>query len=178
MIRTAQISDVDAIHSIQEEVYPRSLVESRSTILEIVAQGLSLVVQEPPPLPSAPPPPRGFLLVHTTQPGHVHQLHEALATWPLEHSTPLFIHDTAITPSCRGLGYASRLVKDLVSRHPHRDLELISIDGSEGFWSKQGFSVSPRVLGESETNVYGGGRVCLMARRAAASKNYERRRRR
>ena len=54
----------------------------------------------------------------------------------------LYIHDLAVHPSHRGRCLASRLVRkaeDIASWFGHRQLSLVSVQGSEPFWAGQGF---------------------------------------
>lgn len=54
----------------------------------------------------------------------------------------LYIHDLAVQPECRGQGIASTLVRkaeEIASWFGRRYLALVSVQGTERFWTGQGF---------------------------------------
>lgn len=55
-----------------------------------------------------------------------------------------YLHDLALLPGTRGSGAGakvSKLLADLARQTGYRTVALVSVNGSQGFWERQGFSV-------------------------------------
>ena len=82
---------------------------------------------------------------------------------PPENATVMYIHDVAIHPEARGDGVAQLLLQhleDAVSGTSISQWLLVSVQGSQDFWVKQGFAVSPRPA----PNGYGAEAVLMLRR--------------
>jgi len=82
---------------------------------------------------------------------------------PLENATVMYIHDVAVHPEARGGGVAQLLLQhleDVVSGTNISQWQLVSVQGSQDFWAKQGFAVSPRPA----PNGYGPEAVLMLRR--------------
>ena len=55
-----------------------------------------------------------------------------------------YLHDLALLPGARGSGAGAKvatLLADQAHRDGYKTLALVSVNGSQGFWERQGFSV-------------------------------------
>ncbi len=69
-------------------------------------------------------------------------LNSLLGTLPATPST-FYIHDLALAPAVRNTGAASQIVAWLAERalaDGIRQMSLIAVNGSAGFWQRQGFT--------------------------------------
>lgn len=68
-------------------------------------------------------------------------LNSLLGELPTAPST-YYIHDLALAPQTRGTGAATRIIRKLVDHARARELptmSLVAVNGSAGFWQRQGF---------------------------------------
>jgi GNAT superfamily N-acetyltransferase len=89
--------------------------------------------------------PIGYLLAHPWIPDDLPPLNTALDRIP-EKSTSLFIHDLALLPAHRGQGAARALVHAVFTAGNSLGLasaSLLSVQGSQAFWQRQGFLPRP-----------------------------------
>lgn len=87
--------------------------------------------------------PVGYLLAHPYRLQNVPPLNRLLTAIP-DDADALFIHDLALLPDfrCRGLARkAVSIVKKRAAKASFKNLSLIAVNGSTGFWEKQGFRV-------------------------------------
>ena len=87
----------------------------------------------------------GYAIAHPGIIGRPPPLDTLLGTLP-DGADCLYIHDVALLPEARGLrlGAVAVGILEAVARgYGHRHLALTSVNDSAGFWSRQGFSVSP-----------------------------------
>jgi ribosomal protein S18 acetylase RimI-like enzyme len=67
-------------------------------------------------------------------------------TVPISEARVMYIHDLAVQPEARSLGVADHLLQrleDEVRGSVISQWHLVSVQGSQGFWEKRGFEVSP-----------------------------------
>ena len=82
---------------------------------------------------------------------------------PLNEAKVMYIHDVAVHPKARGGGVAHLLLKHLeevVAGTAISEWHLVSVQGSQDFWAKQGFVVSP----DPVPNGYGPEAVLMLRR--------------
>ncbi len=75
----------------------------------------------------------------------------------------VYIHDVAVDPGARGLGVADLMLGRLegaVAGSAVSEWHLVSVQGSQGFWEKRGFVVSP----DPVPNGYGPEAVLMLRR--------------
>ncbi|EJF89422.1 GNAT family N-acetyltransferase [Bartonella tamiae] len=85
----------------------------------------------------------GYILAHPYKYGEIPALNVFLNKLP-DDADSLYIHDLAIMPEARitGLGYqAAQIMVDSARQKKLLSLSLVAVNGSEGFWKKQNFSV-------------------------------------
>jgi GNAT superfamily N-acetyltransferase len=83
----------------------------------------------------------GYVLSHPWQLDAPPALDSLLGALPAAADT-YYLHDLALLPAARGTGAATRLVGDLTQHARHRgfqSMSLIAVNGSLGFWQRQGF---------------------------------------
>lgn len=81
----------------------------------------------------------------------------------LSEARVMYIHDVAVHPASRGGGTAHLLLQHLeeaVAGTAISEWHLVSVQGSQDFWAKQGFAVSPRPA----PNGYGPEAVLMLRR--------------
>lgn len=86
--------------------------------------------------------PLAYLVSHPWPEGAVPALDTLLGALP-EGETNWYLHDLALLPSARGTGAASAIVSMLVQQvrqAGYRSLALVAVNGSAGFWRRQGFA--------------------------------------
>jgi ribosomal protein S18 acetylase RimI-like enzyme len=85
----------------------------------------------------------GYILSHPWRRGTVPALNALLGAIP-ENADTYYIHDLALLPAARGSGAAPQVVAHL-TRHAREaglaGMSLVAVNGSQGFWEKQGFAV-------------------------------------
>jgi SAM-dependent methyltransferase/ribosomal protein S18 acetylase RimI-like enzyme len=97
-------------------------------------------------------------------------LNALLGKLPSQPST-FYIHDLALAPEARGTGAAS-LVVDELADHARKTglpaISLIAVNGSVGFWQRQGFETVRDPQLDSKLRSYGDD-ACFMARMLGAA---------
>lgn len=85
----------------------------------------------------------GYCLSHPWTAGSLPALNTLLGALPAAPST-YYIHDVALLPAARGSGAAGTVVAALTAHaadNGFSNLSLVAVNGSEGFWRRQGFHV-------------------------------------
>jgi ribosomal protein S18 acetylase RimI-like enzyme len=65
----------------------------------------------------------------------------------------LYLHDMAVSTKARGLGLASRLLQqaeDFACQYSLSRLALVAVQGSVGYWQRQGFIVQDQPTAEAQ----------------------------
>lgn len=86
---------------------------------------------------------RGYVLSHPWLREAPPSLNTMLGEIPSAADT-WYIHDLALLPETRGTGAGGTIVPrlaDIAKREGYPSMSLISVNGSRGFWERQGFSV-------------------------------------
>lgn len=84
---------------------------------------------------------KAYVVSHPWLDGTPPALNELLGKLPAAPST-YYIHDIALLPGARGSGTAAKVVAALVKRARSErltSLSLVAVNGSSGFWRRQGF---------------------------------------
>lgn len=85
---------------------------------------------------------QGYVLSHPWVQGSPPSLNTRLGALPAAADT-WYIHDLALLPKTRGTGAGGNIVPrlaDIARRENYRSMSLVSVNGSRGFWERQGFS--------------------------------------
>ena len=83
----------------------------------------------------------GYALSHPWPGGEIPALNSLLGAIPVE-ARSWYLHDLALLPRARGSGAGGRLVAELVHLARARGfagMALVAVNGSAGFWRRQGF---------------------------------------
>lgn len=87
--------------------------------------------------------PTGYVLSHPWRRGDLPALNSRLGEIPADADT-YYLHDLALLPVTRRIGAAGYIV-DALSKHAAAQgfatMHLVAVNGSQGFWEKQGFAV-------------------------------------
>jgi ribosomal protein S18 acetylase RimI-like enzyme len=166
-LRPVGANDLAEVMRIQAECYPVSMQEPEDVVRSRIATAghTSLLAHTDDGAACA------YVFAYPGTLGKVTTLNDPFAL-PAAPDT-LYIHDLAVPPSAAGRGLARQLVARLLTlAYEHRlaHAALVSVQGSQGFWERLGFSAAPahgtgaRVALAS----YPGG-ACYMARRLGSS---------
>lgn len=86
----------------------------------------------------------GYMLSHPWRQGTLPALNSLLGAIPAGADT-FYLHDLALLPQARGTGAARMVVERLVqhaSEAGFPTMSLVAVNGSRGFWEKQGFAIA------------------------------------
>lgn len=132
IVRVAELSDCGQLATIQASCYRPDLHEEPNVFDSIVRCGTSYVAC----IGSSVV---GYLLAHPwdilDSPPPLNTLLDPSGPCTFVHVCT-FVHDLAVLPGWRGTALASRLFGCLDRSRP---MSLVSVQGSKGFWEKQGF---------------------------------------
>ncbi len=155
-VRAVQDTDWPAIVAIQAQAYAPELLESEAA-LRAKAQmlpNLCSVLEDAEGV-------RAYCLAHAWSAASAPSLH-ATSHQRIDGDN-IFLHDLALQPSCRGLGYARLLLEDILAQARaanFRSFTLVAVQNSAPFWSRFGFVADERSLPAS----YGEGAVFMSLR--------------
>lgn len=158
-IREACIRDVQDILRIQSMCYAPSLLEDEAIFKKIIEQDMSYVVFDSLDNQSVV----GYALVHRipdkhAPPGLNTDILNAGDAWNARNAWNghVFIHGLSVAPEWQGKGLASTMVDEIMDRASEaKSVSLFSVQDSQKFWEKHGFT---EVEEESRTpwiNSYG-----------------------
>lgn len=164
MVRPLNAFDVDSLLHVQTICYGDDFLESRETF----AQRLSCphhcsigVVQKGCYTLSA------YLAAYWSNPGKITPLDGAFSA-PAVGDQVLYLHDMSVLPELAGQGVARHLVTQAFANARQRGLQqaaLVSVQGSQSYWERQGFSVCPVIDAQQflHLQTYGEGAVYMTA---------------
>jgi ribosomal protein S18 acetylase RimI-like enzyme len=105
----------------------------------------------------------GYVISHPWTSGDPPRLNARLGSLP-GHLGCWYIHDLAVAPGSRAAGLgsaAAAILQEVAHEHRMSRMELTAVPGSESFWERHGFRVTPHLPDSLES--YGKG-ARLMAR--------------
>jgi GNAT superfamily N-acetyltransferase len=107
----------------------------------------------------------GYAITHPWRLYTMPALNSLLGQLP-ENPTTYYLHDIALLPQSRGTGAASEIVS-ILADHAHESgfltMSLVAVNGSTGFWQKQGFAVEVCLELEAKLKTYSDN-ACFMVR--------------
>lgn len=89
---------------------------------------------------------KAYLIAHSWNQDSAPKLHKLLASGT--EGDRLYLHDMAVSAQAGGMGLGRRLVESLLRQAKekgYRDVRLVAVQGSTGFWEKMGFSALPNM---------------------------------
>ncbi|EJM99349.1 GNAT family N-acetyltransferase [Phyllobacterium sp. YR531] len=98
----------------------------------------------------------GYAITHPWRLYTMPALNSLLGEIPDQHST-YYLHDIALMPQSRGTGAAREIVSilaDHAQNSKFTTMSLIAVNGSTGFWQKQGFLPDDRPELETKLRTY------------------------
>lgn len=147
IIQTMEEKDLDEVIKLQSSIYYAVLPESKDSFRNklLLSPTTSWIVKD------------NFKLI------------AYLITLPIEHHDPpllnetnyslsknpntLYIHDLSVAPDKQGMQIGSKLVKKAVQTatfKKYKQMSLVSVQGSTGFWNKFGFKIQKTLSEELE----------------------------
>lgn len=159
-LRGLQAEDVDALMAVQEAAYGAGFLEPAP----VQAQRLRVASDT---VWGAWDGARlgAYLMAYRTHAGHVGALHQGFAPEP--EGDTLYLHDLAVHPSAAGQGLGPQLVAHALHQARQQGLAslgLVAVQGSSGFWQRQGFGPAGRLNPDAQAALatYGPGAVVLV----------------
>ena len=164
MLRGLNARDVDCLLHVQTICYGDELLESR----EVFAQRLTAphhcsvgVVH------ASDHTLKAYLAAYWSNLGKITPL-DGHFTVPTANDPVLYLHDMSVLPELAGQGVARYLVQHLMHHARQRGLRqaaLVSVQGSQTYWERQGFSVSPVLDAQQSMHLetYGDGALYMTA---------------
>lgn len=139
VIREITEGDWPAVDRLQRVAYPPEMLEGIETLQSLWrwSPRTCLMAEDSEPL--------GYLIAHPWMAESLPPLNVILPEIPADSRT-LFLHDLALAPAARGQGLAPRMVREILAigrKMEWRDASLLSVQGSQRFWEKQGFIARP-----------------------------------
>ena len=162
VVRPLQAHDVESLLHVQTICYGDAFVESR----EVFAQRLGCayqcsigVVQEGDDALQA------YLAAYWSNPGKITPL-DGPFTPPASGEQVLYLHDMSVLPSLSGKGVARYLLQHAMTQARNKGLRqaaLVSVQGSQAYWERQGFCVCPVIDTQQQVHLetYGEGAVYM-----------------
>lgn len=142
VVRALQAYDVESLLQVQTVCYGDAFLESR----EVFAQRLSCrhqcsvgVAQ------SQEAPLKAYLAAYWSNPGKVTPLDGEFMP-PAQGEQVLYLHDMSVLPELAGQGVARYLLQLLMDQARARGVQqaaLVSVQKSQTYWERQGFSIAP-----------------------------------
>lgn len=136
LIRPMQASDLDAVLTLQGEIYPPHYHEPRTVFaskLSLAGEFCFVVVQEHALM--------GYLFAHPWPQSAPPALFAAIGQLP-EGADSLFIHDMALHPDCRGRSLGQQLLQSSLAAAETACLSystLVAVQDAAQFWLRQGY---------------------------------------
>lgn len=140
-LRGLREADLPALMALQAQAYGAGYVEPAAAM----AQRLAITPDTVWGLFDGADRLRAYLLAYRSQAGCVAALHQPFA--PAAQPGALYLHDLAVHPDAAGRGLGPRLLAPalaLARAEGLAGLGLVAVQGSQGFWRRQGFA--PRAL--------------------------------
>lgn len=142
-VRPLSAADVPHLLHIQTICYGSDFLESRTVFeqrlscphhcsIGVVGQG------------QAPDTLQAYLAAYWSNPGKITPLN-GLFTPPAPGEQTLYLHDMSVLPALTGQGIAKHLLQQLFEQARARGLRqaaLVSVQGSQNYWKRQGFSLT------------------------------------
>lgn len=164
IVRPLNAHDVDSLLHVQTICYGDAFLESR----QVFAQRLACAHQCSIGVVRAGEHAlQAYLAAYWSNPGKITPL-DGPFTAPEAGEQVLYLHDMSVLPDLAGQGVARHLVQHLQAQARARGLQqaaLVSVQGSQAYWERQGFSVCPVIDAQQSMHLqtYGEGALYMTA---------------
>lgn len=164
MLRPLNAQDVDSLLHVQTICYGDAFLESRAVFAQRLACphhcSIGVVRAGEKAL-------KAYLAAYWSNPGKITPL-DGFFTPPQAGEQVLYLHDMSVLPELAGQGVARHLVQHLMAQARQRGLQqaaLVSVQGSQSYWERQGFSVCPVLDAQQSMHLqtYGEGALYMAA---------------
>lgn len=164
IVRPLDAHDVDSLLHVQTLCYGDDFQESRDVFAQRLACAHHCSIGVTHPGERAL---KAYVAAYWSNPGKITPL-DGLFTPPDAGEQVLYLHDMSVLPELAGQGVARHLVQQLMQQARQRGLHqaaLVSVQGSQSYWERQGFSVYPvRDARQSQhLETYGDGALYMTA---------------
>ena len=137
--RALTVDDLPGLLAVQHACYGEGFVEGAEVFARRIASPAqcSLVLEEGGRVCA-------YLAAYDSVLGKVTPLHGDFE--PVQQPDTLYLHDMAVLPQLAGRGLARALLDPLWRQAQARGLRqsaLVSVQGSQGFWERQGYAAQP-----------------------------------
>lgn len=162
IVRPLDAHDVDSLLHVQTICYGDAFLESRATFSQRLASAhhcsIGVVRAGEHAL-------HAYLAAYWSNPGKITPL-DGPFTAPAAGEQVLYLHDMSVLPELAGQGVARHLVQYLQAQARARGLQqaaLVSVQGSQAYWERQGFSVCPVIDAQQSMHLqtYGEGALYM-----------------
>lgn len=147
-IRLLTHADLPAVRGLQAQCYPEPYQEPEAAFAAKLraspATAWGVAAQR---MPGGEPQLAAYLFALPVQGLQWPGLHAAFWSAPAQPDG-LYLHDLALHPAARGQGWAQRLLavaREHAVQQGWTRLVLVAVQGSEPFWSRQGFARVPSI---------------------------------
>lgn len=163
-LRPLQAGDIDGLMAVQAACYPPDYLEDAALYAQRLGsahqQSLGIECRRTQRL-------QAYAAAYWSNPGKVTPLRGGFAA-PAPGEQLLYLHDMAVAPDWAGRGAARRLLDGLFQRaraHGLRAAALVSVQGSQPYWTRQGFVRQELPPGPQRENLlsYGEDAVYMLA---------------
>lgn len=159
-VRPLAIADLPGLLAVQRACYGEGFVESAEVFARRLASpaNCSLVLEDAGAVCA-------YLAAYRSVRGKVTPLHGDFE--PSSHADTLYLHDMAVLPDRAGQGLARALLQPMweaAAAQGLRHSALISVQGSRGYWERQGYAAQPLADAVQHARLagYGAGAVYMV----------------
>lgn len=159
-VRPLVLADLPGLLAVQLACYGEGFVESGEVFARRLASpaNCSLVLERAGVVCA-------YLAAYRSVLGKVTPLHGDFESSP--GADTLYLHDMAVRPDCAGQGVARQLLQPMwesAAAQGLRHTALVSVQGSQGYWERQGYAVHPLADAVQHTRLagYGNGAVYMV----------------
>ena len=163
-LRALDVRDVDSLLHVQTVCYGDGFQESRATFAQRLASPHHCSIGV---VPTGSTALQAYLAAYWSSPGKITPL-DGPFTAPQPGAQVLYLHDMSVLPSLAGQGVARHMLQALMQQARQRGLQqaaLVSVQGSQAYWERQGFSVQPVIDTQQSLHLqtYGEGALYMTA---------------
>lgn len=162
VVRAMQRSDLAAVMEIQQRCHVPDNIEDMTTLttrLATVPDGSWVASTDRDGV-------QAYLVTYLSRLGQISALGAGFE--PAVQPDCVYLHDLAVAPCAQGQGLAQRLLEQAcrhARQHGLAHATLVAVQGSHGFWQRQGFAATSTTTEQAAVlSSYAGGPACYMVK--------------
>lgn len=164
LLRALNTHDVESLLYVQTICYGDTFMESRDVFAQRLACAHQCSIGV---VRTGEQALKAYLAAYWSNPGKITPL-DGPFTAPAAGEQVLYLHDMSVLPELSGQGVARHLVGHLMEQARLQGLQqaaLVSVQGSQAYWERQGFSVCPVIDAQqlAHLKTYGEGALYMTA---------------